>query len=219
MLARRAFMHKRDRAGALAPIDFELPESHEVFMGGGLFASALDDAQWGSARLRRLVHSWFGGQPPPTLLTAIKFARGPNRREHQMAARQWRWVRVRALEPKEKADFAAGCNRLIADVLKPRYLPEIRPTELNYPVDLHGKWRGSKFSFLTRYRSGFPDNAGEEFDSPFARLDHVEECVDEIRFDVMWRRHTGQYWPLHRAVPLAEALRLIETEPHLRPFF
>jgi hypothetical protein len=135
----------------------------------------------------------------------------------EMARRERVWVRVRTLTQAEKADIAAACNRFIAEVLKPRHLPEIQPTPFNYPVDLHGKWRGSKFSFLTRYRSGFPDNAGEEFDATFARLDHVEQCVDDIRFDVMWRRHTGQYWPLHREVLLAEALRLVETEPHLRP--
>jgi len=134
-----------------------------------------------------------------------------------MPRREWVWMRVKALTPEEKADIAAACNRLIAEVLKPRYLGEVRPTQFNYPIDLHGKWRGSKFSFLTRFRSGFPDNAGEEFDAPFARLDYIEECPDDIRFDVMWRRHTGQYWPIARAVPLAEALRMVETEPHLRP--
>jgi len=43
MRARRASMHRRDRTGALAPIAFELPETPEVFMGGGaLFGSAPD---------------------------------------------------------------------------------------------------------------------------------------------------------------------------------
>jgi len=134
-----------------------------------------------------------------------------------MAQRQWVWMRVRTLTQKEKAEVAAACDRLIAEVLKPRYLPEIQPTTFNYPVDLHGKWRGRKFSFLTRYRSGFPDNAGEEFDATFAQLDHVEECFDEVRFDVMWRRHTGQYWPVARSIPFAEALKMIESEPFLRP--
>ena len=93
----------------------------------------------------------------------------------------------------------------------------IRPTEFNYPVDIFGKWRGSKYSFTTRYRSGFPENVGEEFDSAFARLDHVEECIEETRFDVMWHRHTGQWWRTHPSVTLEEALRLIETERVLQP--
>jgi hypothetical protein len=91
-------------------------------------------------------------------------------------------------------------------VLKPRFLPEIRPTPFNYPIDILGKWRGKKYSFIQRYRSGFPDNLGEEFSSEYARLDHVEECVKEMRFNLMWHRHTGQWLCLHRAVKLDRAL-------------
>jgi hypothetical protein len=126
-------------------------------------------------------------------------------------------VRVRALSTEEKAAIATACERFIGATLKPRFLPEVRPTPFNYPVDIFGKWRGSKYSFITRYRSGFPDNAGEEFDAAFTRLDHVEECLAEIRFDVMWHRHTGQWWCLHSSVTLEEALSLIETEPWLQP--
>jgi hypothetical protein len=99
----------------------------------------------------------------------------------------------------------------------PRFLPEIRPTRWNYPVSLHGKWRGSKYSFITRYRSGWEDNAGEEFDSAWVRLDHDEECLTEIRFHIMWHRHTGQWFPYHRSATLDEALDLIESEPILQP--
>lgn len=134
-----------------------------------------------------------------------------------MARREKRRVRVRAPGAKEKAAVAATCSAFIAEVLKPRFLPAIRPTTFNYPVDLLGRWRGSKYSFVTRYRSGFPDNAGEEFDSAFTRLDHVEECLGEIRFDVMWHRHTGQWFRLHASATLEEALRLIETEELLQP--
>jgi hypothetical protein len=134
-----------------------------------------------------------------------------------MAKRERRWVRIKALTKEEKAAVAAVCERFVAKVLKPRFLPEIRPTQFNYPIDIFGKWRGSKYSFITRYRSGFSDNLGAEFDSAFTRLDHVEECLNETRFDVMWHRHTGQWWRLHSAVTLEEALRFIETEPLLQP--
>ena len=132
-----------------------------------------------------------------------------------MPDRQWRWVKV--LDPAEKLAVAAECDRFIAEILRPRFLPEIRQRPFNYPIDIFGKWRARKFSFIVRYCSGFPENAGEVFDSAFARLDHVEECIAESRFDVMWHRHTGQWWRLHSAVPLARALWLMETEPQLRP--
>ena len=129
----------------------------------------------------------------------------------------YRWVRVKALTAEDKATVGAACERSIAEVLKPRYLPEIRPTEFNYPVDIFGKWRGNRYSFITRYRSGWPESAGEEFDAPFARLDHDEEGVDQLRFHVMWFRHTGKWWCLHASLPFPEALRMVETEEILAP--
>jgi hypothetical protein len=134
-----------------------------------------------------------------------------------MAKRKGQWVWVRMLSAEEKAAIAAACERIIVEFFKPRCLPEIRPTEFNYPVDILGRWRGNKYSFITRYRSGFPDNAGEEFDLAFARLDHIEESTGELRFNVMWHRHTGQWWRLYGNVSLAGALRLIETDELLHP--
>lgn len=125
------------------------------------------------------------------------------------------WVKL--LTSAEKAAIGAVCERFIAETLKPRFLPAIVPSRFNYPVDIVGKWRGSKYSFITRYRSGFPDNFGEEFDSAFTRLDHVEEYLRETRFDVMWHRHMGQWYRLHSSVMLEHALRLIETESLLQP--
>ena len=132
-----------------------------------------------------------------------------------MARRQRIWAKM--LTPKDKAAIGARCERFIAEVLKPRFLPEVRPTPFNYPVDIVGKWRGSNYSFITRYRSGFPENLGEEFDAPFTRLDYACEHVAGARFDILWRRHTGQWWRLYFAVSLEEALRAIETDLCLQP--
>ena len=128
-----------------------------------------------------------------------------------------RWVRVKPLTSEDKTVIAATCQRFIDDVLKPQFLPEVRPTQFNYPVDIFGKWRGSKYSFIQRYRSGFEDNCGEEFNAPFCRLDHEDEYIDEIRFNVMWHRHTGQWMCLHTGVSLQDALQLIETVPQFQP--
>jgi hypothetical protein len=134
-----------------------------------------------------------------------------------MPGRRKQWVRVQPLTSADKDAIAAVCGRFIAGTLKPRFLPVIRPTQFNYPVDIFGKWRGRQYSFITRYRSGFPENAGEEFDAAFARFDHVEEQIAAQRFDVMWRRHTGQWYRLYAALPLDEALRLLSTEEVLAP--
>ncbi len=94
---------------------------------------------------------------------------------------------------------------------------EIRPTEFNYPVDIFGKWRTNTYSFVVRYRSGFPDNAGEEFNAPFARLDHLEECFEATLFDLMGMRHTGRWRPHYRSLSLEEALRHIATDEFFAP--
>jgi hypothetical protein len=132
-------------------------------------------------------------------------------------ARQRVWMKVKPLTPQEKVEIAARCERLIAETLKPRFLPEIRPTPFNYPVEIFGKWRGRRYSFVTRYRSGFAENAGQEFDAPFAALEHLEERYEAARFDLMGMRHTGRWWLLHRALSLEEALKLIAADEMLEP--
>jgi hypothetical protein len=73
----------------------------------------------------------------------------------------------------EKRAIIAACERFITEVLKPRFLPEIRPTEWNYPVDILGRWHGNRYRFIQRYRSDRPDAIQPEFDAPFARLDWI----------------------------------------------
>ncbi len=131
--------------------------------------------------------------------------------------REWVWMRVRQLRPDEKAAIAASCDQFIAEVLKPRFLPEITPTKFNYPVNILGWWRGSKYSFILRLRSGFEHNTGEEFDEPWVRLDHDETHLEDIRFAIMRRRYTGQWFLLHRLQTLAESLNLIGSDPFLQP--
>jgi hypothetical protein len=126
-------------------------------------------------------------------------------------------MRVKALHPVQKAEVAVRCERFISEELKPRFLPRVRPTEFNYPVDIFGKWRGSQYSFVQRYRSGFAENLGEEFNSAFTRLDHRDDCFDAVRFDVMWHRHTGQWFRLYLFLTLEEALEAIRDDELLHP--
>lgn len=126
-----------------------------------------------------------------------------------MRDRQW----VHAAKPPskdEKAAIAAVCERFIAEVLKPRFLPVVFPTEWNYPIDICGKWHGKRYRFIQRYRSA---HDGGAFDAPFAGL----EYVGRDRFDVVWHRHTGQWFRLARSLTLAEALQRIETDGVLHP--
>ena len=134
-----------------------------------------------------------------------------------MAKRVWMYVGGRAgnkPSPAEKAAITAACERLIAEQLRPRFLPEIRPsTMFNYPVAIEGKWLGNKYRFFTRYRSDDPASLKTEFDAPFARLDYASrDC-----FDLMWHRHTGEWHCVGERLSLAEALDRIASEPWFQP--
>jgi hypothetical protein len=114
----------------------------------------------------------------------------------------------------EKREIGEACETFIENVLKPQFLPEIRPTQFNYCVDIFGKWYGGKYRFMQRFRNDDRERFVEpEFDAPFARLDYV----GHDRFDLAYFRHTGQWWTVHRGVSLAEALNLFETEGIFHP--
>lgn len=127
----------------------------------------------------------------------------------------WTLAPARPAKPgeAEKGEIIAACETLIRDVLRPRFLPEIRPTAWTYPVDIRGAWSGGRYRFILRFRSDAENRTCEEFDAPFARIDRM----GRDRFDVYWMRHTGTWWRLHSGKTLAEALHLVETDGHLHP--
>lgn len=128
-----------------------------------------------------------------------------------MTRRRWTYTGGRAghkPSEREKGEIGGACEAFIEDVLKPRFLPEIRPTQFNYPIDIFGKWHGGKYRFVQRFRSDRPEALAPQFDRPFARI----EYVGHDRFDVSYFRHTGEWWTVYRGVSLAEALSLLETE-------
>jgi hypothetical protein len=133
------------------------------------------------------------------------------------SAKRWmrttRPARSNLPDADEKQMIITACETFITDVLKPRFLPEIRPTEWNYVIDIHGAWAAGRYRFMQRYRSGMAHNRGEEFDAPFARIDRMG--LD--RFDIYWMRHTGKWWRLHANVTFAEALHILETDGVLHP--
>jgi hypothetical protein len=122
-------------------------------------------------------------------------------------------LRAPALSAVEKAAVGVACQAFIETVLKPRFRPYVIPTEFNYPIDIRGKWHGSKYRFWQRYRSGYEDNRGWEFDAPFVRLDWIAPD----RFDVMWHRHTGQWWRVHQNLSLNEAFDAMTSNGVLYP--
>ncbi|WP_192359983.1 hypothetical protein [Mesorhizobium mediterraneum] len=134
-------------------------------------------------------------------------------------AKRKQWViapragRLAGADEREKQAIVAACETFIRDVLKPRFLPEIRPTEWNYVIDIRGSWAAGRYRFIQRYRSGMEHNRGEEFNAAFARIDRV----GPDQFDIYWMRHTGKWWRLYAGKTLVEALRILETDGILHP--
>jgi hypothetical protein len=134
-------------------------------------------------------------------------------------ARSKQWIKTTIapgpppLDEAEKRAIIGACEAFIHDVLKPRFLPEIRPTKWNYVVDIHGAWAAGRYRFIQRYRSGMEHNRGEEFDAPFARIDSMGRNL----FDIYWMRHTGKWHRLHAGVTLVEAPQILETDGVLHP--
>jgi hypothetical protein len=58
--------------------------------------------------------------------------------------------------------ITAACEKFLAEVLKPRLLPAICPTEFNYPIAIYGKWHANKY----RFRSDDPRSSEPEFEAP-----------------------------------------------------
>lgn len=134
-----------------------------------------------------------------------------------MAQRSWVYVGGRAnkkVPPLEKVAITMACEALIASYLKPAAMPTTIPKDHNYPIDVYGKWLGNKYRFLIRMKTVFENSTVPEFDWPVARLEYVAHD----RFDLSWHRHTGEWRTVFEDIPLAEALRLIETEPYFRTF-
>ena len=104
-----------------------------------------------------------------------------------MVRGQWVYAGGRAgNKPRsaEKIAITTACESLIAEVLLPKYLHEVTPTEFNYPIAIYGKWHGNKYRFITRYRS---DQFTREFEAPFARIEYVSRNRFNLIPSVHWR--------------------------------
>jgi hypothetical protein len=113
----------------------------------------------------------------------------------------------------ERRAVIAACEAFIHDVLKPRFLPEIRPTEFNYCMDIFGDWRAGRYRFMQRYRSDAANRIRDDFDAPFVRIDYT----GPDQFDIYWMRHNNQWHPVFHDVTLKQAFELMIDVPTLHP--
>ncbi len=113
-----------------------------------------------------------------------------------------------------KQEVTHKATALIENVLKPRYIePPPKGHEQNYLVDITTKWLGSKYYFISVYRSRGPHAVSPTFETKFARL----EYVGNGQFALSFQRHTGQGVELSDALAVDECLKAIQDDPRFQP--
>ena len=130
------------------------------------------------------------------------------------------WVLGKPKSPRakpsdeERAKIVATLDAFVKNVLKPRFLREIKPTtQFNYPIDIIGDWRAGRYRFLQRFRSECEDLS---LRNSTLRL-RESTMSDRIVFNHCWMRHTSVWWLQHRSVTLDDALKLMIDDGHLHP--
>jgi hypothetical protein len=113
-----------------------------------------------------------------------------------------------------KAEVTTQANKLIETVLKPQHIqPPPDHPQLNYIVDIYGKWYHRYFYLCATYRVPGPHATVPSFEAKFARL----EYAGSNRFHLSFMRHTGQWIELYTGITLDECLASIRDEPFFFP--
>ena len=120
------------------------------------------------------------------------------------------WAPSKTDKPKVpdnlKKEVQTKADDLVEKVLKPKYIkPPPEGSEWNYPIDIWTKWNRSFFYFTSTWACPGPNAIAPTFENPFARM----EYVDNRRFNLAYFRHTGEWWTIHKGLPLDECLELI----------
>ncbi|MFH1624427.1 MAG: hypothetical protein ABID54_04640 [Pseudomonadota bacterium] len=130
--------------------------------------------------------------------------------------KQWGWVRTKPSQVPDalKREVSSKAENLVKNYLKPEHVkPPPKKPKFNYLVDLFIRWKGRFFYFIARYACPGPNSIAPFFEIGFARL----EFVGDDRFDLAYFRPTGEWWPVHCALTLDEALDLVKSEGIFQP--
>jgi hypothetical protein len=104
-----------------------------------------------------------------------------------------------AAPPREKQAIVAACVTFIRDVLKPPFLPLVRPTEWKYVIDIHGAWAAGRYRFMQ------------------LPIGHGAQSRRRVRRRLRPHRHTGKWWRLYAGLTLDEAPHVLESDGILHP--
>ncbi len=131
---------------------------------------------------------------------------------------RYQWVQAAPPKPKVpeavKAEVLARADELVESVLKPRHIrPPRKNAQLNYLADIFTKWHHSYFYFCGTYNCPSPHALSPSFETRFARL----EYVGGKRFNLAFRRYTGEWVEIYRDISLDRCLKAIKDESFFEP--
>ncbi len=113
-----------------------------------------------------------------------------------------------------KAEVKSRADELIETVLKPEHVtPPPEDNDFNYLVNIFSKWYRHYFYFCSKYDCPGPNALSPSFESKFARM----EYLGQDRFNLAFRRHTGQWIEIYSGLSLEESLGAVEKDPFFAP--
>lgn len=112
-----------------------------------------------------------------------------------------------------KERVQAEADRLLEE-FRPVYVrPPPESALLNYLTALHSTWFRGYLYLCGTHACPHPDAPSPTFESRFTRL----EYAGDDRFHLAYMRHTGQWWEVHRDLPMDVAVQTIRTEQLFHP--
>jgi hypothetical protein len=137
-----------------------------------------------------------------------------------MKKRVTTWVRVPSrvkLKDPEKAVALKAVEHFLAVHVRPKIPPppQDNPHHFNYVISTEARWhRGFLYIYL-RYASPHPDAFTPEFEEAQVRF----EPMALQRFNLAYKRHTGQFWTMASDLSLNDALEMLESMPQFLLIF
>jgi len=109
--------------------------------------------------------------------------------------------------PDVQQEVQRRAQELIDSTLKHRHIqPAPEKPQFNYLVDIYSRWRGPFFYFCSKYCCPGAGCLSPFFESGFARLQYA----GDVRFNLAYFRHTGQWQEVAQMLSLDECLSWIE---------
>ena len=137
-----------------------------------------------------------------------------------MAKQRKAWMPGPATKPKSslpgtvKDEVDTKAKELIEKVLKPKHIqPPPTDASFNYITDITTKWIGSTCYFISIYACPGFNAISPTFETKFAKMEHI----GNVRFNLSFMRHTGQWVGLYVGQTVDECMKAIKEDPWFVP--